>query len=93
VQIRTRDMHHHAELGVAAHWRYKEDAKQDQDFERRIVWMRQWLEKKDFGEETDGLQDAFDQEMEATRIYVLTPMGKVVELPKNSTPLDFAYSI
>ncbi|RLW71695.1 MAG: GTP diphosphokinase, partial [gamma proteobacterium symbiont of Stewartia floridana] len=47
VQIRTRDMHHHAELGVAAHWRYKEDAKQDQDFERRIVWMRQWLEKKD----------------------------------------------
>ncbi|RLW68444.1 MAG: hypothetical protein B6D71_13800 [gamma proteobacterium symbiont of Stewartia floridana] len=73
--------------------KYKEDAKQDQDFERRIVWMRQWLEKKDFGEETDGLQDAFDQEMEATRIYVLTPMGKVVELPKNSTPLDFAYSI
>jgi GTP pyrophosphokinase len=93
VQIRTRDMHHHAELGVAAHWRYKEDAKSDTDFERRIVWMRQWLEKKDFGEETDGLQDAFDQEMEATRIYVLTPMGKVVELPKNSTPLDFAYAI
>ncbi|MCG7897665.1 MAG: bifunctional (p)ppGpp synthetase/guanosine-3',5'-bis(diphosphate) 3'-pyrophosphohydrolase [Candidatus Thiodiazotropha weberae] len=93
VQIRTRDMHHHAELGVAAHWRYKEDAKQDKDFERRIVWMRQWLEKKDFGEQTDGLQDAFDQEMEATRIYVLTPMGKVVELPKNSTPLDFAYAI
>ncbi|MCG8486408.1 MAG: bifunctional (p)ppGpp synthetase/guanosine-3',5'-bis(diphosphate) 3'-pyrophosphohydrolase [Chromatiales bacterium] len=93
VQIRTRDMHHHAELGVAAHWRYKEDAKQDSDFERRIVWMRQWLEKKDFGEETNGLQDAFDQEMEATRIYVLTPMGKVVELPKNSTPLDFAYAI
>ncbi|MEJ2619775.1 MAG: bifunctional (p)ppGpp synthetase/guanosine-3',5'-bis(diphosphate) 3'-pyrophosphohydrolase [Candidatus Thiodiazotropha sp.] len=93
VQIRTRDMHHHAELGVAAHWRYKEDAKSDTDFERRIVWMRQWLEKKDFGEETDELQDVFDQEMEATRIYVLTPRGKVVELPKDSTPLDFAYAI
>ena len=93
VQIRTPDMHHHAELGVAAHWRYKENTKQDTDFERRIVWMRQWLEKKDVGEETDDLQDAFDQEMEATRIYVLTPMGKVVELPKGSTPLDFAYAI
>ncbi|MES9955238.1 MAG: bifunctional (p)ppGpp synthetase/guanosine-3',5'-bis(diphosphate) 3'-pyrophosphohydrolase [Candidatus Thiodiazotropha sp. 6PLUC2] len=93
VQIRTRGMHHHAELGVAAHWRYKEDAKEDTDFERRIVWMRQWLERKDVGGETGELQDAFDQEMESTRIYVLTPMGKVVELPKGSTPLDFAYAI
>jgi GTP pyrophosphokinase len=93
VQIRTREMHHHAELGVAAHWRYKEDAKQDRDFERRIVWMRQWLDKKDVGGDTGDLQDAFDQEMESTRIYVLTPKGKVVELPKDSTPLDFAYAI
>jgi GTP pyrophosphokinase len=93
VQIRTREMHHHAELGVAAHWRYKEKTKQDADFERRIVWMRRWLEKKDVGEETDLLQDVFDQEMEVTRIYVLTPKGKVVELPKGSTSLDFAYAI
>jgi GTP pyrophosphokinase len=93
VQIRTREMHHHAELGVAAHWRYKEDAKQDPDFERRIVWMRQWLEKRDTGEGVDGLQEVFDQEMESTRIYVLSPMGKVIELPKGSTPLDFAYAI
>ncbi|MCU7921642.1 MAG: bifunctional (p)ppGpp synthetase/guanosine-3',5'-bis(diphosphate) 3'-pyrophosphohydrolase [Candidatus Thiodiazotropha sp. (ex Dulcina madagascariensis)] len=92
VQIRTPDMHHHAELGVAAHWRYKENAKQDSDFERRIVRMRQWLDRK--GEsETANLLDGVDTEMEATRIYVLTPMGKVVELPKGSTPLDFAYAI
>ncbi|MCU7870472.1 MAG: bifunctional (p)ppGpp synthetase/guanosine-3',5'-bis(diphosphate) 3'-pyrophosphohydrolase [Candidatus Thiodiazotropha sp. (ex Lucinoma borealis)] len=90
VQIRTRDMHYHSELGVAAHWRYKENAKQDHDFERRIVWMRQWLERKD--ESGEGA-DLLDTEMEATRIYVLTPMGKVVELPKGSTPLDFAYAI
>ncbi|MCU7932085.1 MAG: bifunctional (p)ppGpp synthetase/guanosine-3',5'-bis(diphosphate) 3'-pyrophosphohydrolase [Candidatus Thiodiazotropha sp. (ex Codakia rugifera)] len=90
VQIRTRDMHYHSELGVAAHWRYKENTKQDNDFERRIVWMRQWLERKDENGESTDLLDA---EMEATRIYVLTPMGKVVELPKGSTPLDFAYAI
>ncbi|MBT3047726.1 MAG: bifunctional (p)ppGpp synthetase/guanosine-3',5'-bis(diphosphate) 3'-pyrophosphohydrolase [Candidatus Thiodiazotropha sp.] len=87
VQIRTREMHHHSELGVAAHWRYKENAKQDSDVERRILRMRQWLESSD--EAADGPES----ETEATRIYVLTPKGKVVELPKGSTPLDFAYSI
>ncbi|MGD9163896.1 MAG: bifunctional (p)ppGpp synthetase/guanosine-3',5'-bis(diphosphate) 3'-pyrophosphohydrolase [Chromatiales bacterium] len=93
VQIRTRDMHNHAELGVAAHWRYKENAKHDADFERRIVWMRHWLERKEFSDESGDLPDFLDTELEATRIYVLTPQGKVIELPKGSTPLDFAYSI
>ncbi|MCU7842766.1 MAG: bifunctional (p)ppGpp synthetase/guanosine-3',5'-bis(diphosphate) 3'-pyrophosphohydrolase [Candidatus Thiodiazotropha sp. (ex Monitilora ramsayi)] len=92
VQIRTSDMHHHAELGVAAHWRYKENTKHDADFERRIVWMRQWLEHKELSEAGE-LPDMLDAELEATRIYVLTPQGKVVELPKGATPLDFAYSI
>jgi GTP pyrophosphokinase len=89
VQIRTREMHHHSELGVAAHWRYKENARQDKDFEQRIVRMRQWLERKDGA----ALVEEGDNELETTRIYVLTPMGKVVELPKGSTPLDFAYAI
>jgi GTP pyrophosphokinase len=93
VQIRTRDMHHHAELGVAAHWRYKENARHDADFERRIVWMRHWLERREFSEENGDLPDYLDAELEATRIYVLTPQGKVIELPKGSTPLDFAYAI
>lgn len=93
VQIRTREMHHHSELGVAAHWRYKENAKQDRDFERRIVWMRQWLERKEEGAVSGALASGAESELEATRIYVLTPMGKVVELPKGSTPLDFAYAI
>jgi GTP pyrophosphokinase len=93
VQIRTREMHHHSELGVAAHWRYKENAKQDMDFERRIVRMRQWLERKDGGVDNAGLVDEEINELETTRIYVLTPMGKVIELPKGSTPLDFAYAI
>jgi GTP pyrophosphokinase len=93
VQIRTRDMHHHSELGVAAHWRYKENTKHDADFERRIVWMRQWLERKDLADTAGDNADFLDTELEATRIYVLTPQGKVVELPKGSTPLDFAYAI
>ncbi len=93
VQIRTRDMHQHAELGVAAHWRYKENAKHDADFERRIVWMRHWLERREFNEDNGDMPDSLDTEMEATSIYVLTPQGKVVELPKGSTPLDFAYAI
>jgi GTP pyrophosphokinase len=93
VQIRTRDMHHHAELGVAAHWRYKENARHDTDFERRIVWMRHWLERREFSDVNADLPDYIDTDLEATRIYVLTPHGKVIELPKGSTPLDFAYSI
>lgn len=93
VQIRTRDMHHHSELGVAAHWRYKEDTKHDADFERRIVWMRHWLELKDGGDENSGFLDRLDEDLVPTRVYVLTPHGKVVELPKGSTALDFAYAI
>jgi GTP pyrophosphokinase len=93
VQIRTYDMHHHSELGVAAHWRYKENTKHDEDFERRIVWMRHWLEFKDGGEEAVGFLAQFDSELEVTRIYVFTPQGKVVELPKGATALDFAYAI
>jgi GTP pyrophosphokinase len=86
-------MHQHAELGVAAHWRYKENAKHDADFERRIVWMRHWLERREFNDENGDMPDYLDTEMEATSIYVLTPQGKVIELPKGSTPLDFAYAI
>ena len=93
IQIRTRDMHHHSELGVAAHWRYKENTKHDADFERRIVWMRHWLELKDGGDESSGYLAQADPQMEATRVYVLTPQGKVVELPKDATALDFAYAI
>ena len=89
VQIRTREMHDHAERGVAAHWRYKEDGKGDAELERRIEWMRAWLEHP--GDSPEG-EDA-DAEFEARRIYVLTPDGKVVELPRGATAVDFAYAI
>ena len=89
VQIRTREMHDHAECGVAAHWRYKEDGKGDAELERRIEWMRAWLEQPG---DTREAEDA-DAEFEARRIYVLTPDGKVVELPRGATAVDFAYAI
>lgn len=94
IQVRTHDMHEHAERGVAAHWRYKESANQDQELERRIEWMRRWLEQQDDDAQPfDGSGIEADSEFEAKRIYVLSPQGKVVELPSGATALDFAYAI
>jgi len=93
VQIRTRDMHRHAELGVAAHWRYKESGQHDSEFERRVVWMRRWLELKDEAGDDEDLVDKLKTEFETSQIYVLTPQGKVIELPLGATSLDFAYAI
>jgi GTP pyrophosphokinase len=94
VQIRTWDMHRHAELGVAAHWAYKESKQHDDEFQRRVVWMRKWLELKNDGEEEGGdLFERFRSQFEPVHIYVLTPQSKVIELPKGATPLDFAYAI
>ena len=92
IQVRTREMHEHAERGVAAHWKYKESKQQDDELERRIEWMRRWLEQQDDdAQPLDGIDD--DTEYEARRIYVLSPQGKVVELPSGATPVDFAYAI
>ncbi len=93
VQIRTHAMHQHSELGVAAHWAYKEGKAQDSEFERRIIMMRNWLELKEEESGAEGFFDRFKSEFEPVQIYVLTPQGKVVELPKGATPVDFAYAI
>ena len=89
IQIRTHEMHEHAERGVAAHWRYKEQRGQNRDLERRIEWMRQWLEQRDDMDEQSQLQSDDEQQ----HIYVLTPQGKVIELGHGATPIDFAYAI
>ena len=93
VQIRTHAMHQHAEFGVAAHWAYKEAKGHDAEFQRRVVWMRQWLETKNEDEAAGERLERFKAEFEPAHIYVLTPQSKVVELPKGATPLDFAYAI
>jgi GTP pyrophosphokinase len=93
VQIRTWEMHRHAELGVAAHWAYKESKGHDTELQRRVVWMRNWLELKNEGDEAVDFVERFKDELEPVHIYVLTPRSKVIELPKGATPLDFAYAI
>ncbi|HED18672.1 MAG TPA: GTP diphosphokinase [Gammaproteobacteria bacterium] len=93
VQIRTRDMHAHAELGIAAHWRYKEGAHYDAGFEKKIAWLRQLLEWKEEEQSADDFVDRFKSESLDERVYVLTPQGKVIDMPVGATALDFAYHI
>jgi GTP pyrophosphokinase len=93
VQIRTHAMHEHAELGVAAHWRYKEGGKAEASFERKVAWMRQLLEAPREGEEDAGLLSGFNTELVEDRIYLLTPRGEVVDVPQGGTVLDFAYHV
>lgn len=93
VQIRTHEMHDENELGVAAHWRYKETTRQDSSVDSKILWLRQLLEWKDEVGETDADLEQFHNETVEERIYVFSPKGRVVDLPFGSTPLDFAYAI
>ena len=95
VQIRTREMHQHSEYGVAAHWRYKEGVlvRRDPAFEDRIAWLRQVLDWKDAIADTSDWLAAFKQSLFTDTIYVLTPQGKVVDLPTGATPVDFAYAV
>ncbi|HKB58810.1 MAG TPA: bifunctional (p)ppGpp synthetase/guanosine-3',5'-bis(diphosphate) 3'-pyrophosphohydrolase [Gallionellaceae bacterium] len=93
VQIRTRDMHHDSELGVAAHWRYKENRKSEAAFDDKITWLRQILAWKAELADVGGLQEQFRTELLHDRVYVLTPQGKVIDLVRGSTPVDFAYAL
>ena len=90
VQIRTQDMHDYAELGVAAHWSYKEGGKQTAAMEKSVATLRKLLEEK---HNDDALSDDFRSELFSDRVYVLTPAGKLIDLVKGSTPLDFAYAV
>ena len=93
VQIRTRDMHEHAELGVAAHWTYKEGGPRDALYQRKIEWVRRLLEPEDGAEAPRDLIEGMRAELFEDRVYVLTPKGEVIDLPRGATPLDFAYQV
>ena len=134
VQIRSFDMHAHAEQGVAAHWRYKEETAaavpssltpaptesaaspasaarareggrpsapaalamgggNDQGFERKVAWMRQLLETKEDGDDDAALLAGFKTDILEDRVYLLTPQGQVMDLPRGATVLDFAYHV
>jgi GTP pyrophosphokinase len=93
VQIRTEAMHRQAEFGVAAHWRYKEPgkaSKAEAAFERKVAWLRELLAWRD--EVADWGKTTKQARLDDT-VYVITPQGKVVDLPAGSTPVDFAYAL
>lgn len=93
VQIRTRDMHYIAEYGLAAHWRYKEGGKKDIHFEERIAWLRQLI---DWHRELSGAEEFLESvktDIFIDQVFVYTPKGEIKDLPKGSTPLDFAYRV
>ncbi|KAA3620339.1 MAG: bifunctional (p)ppGpp synthetase/guanosine-3',5'-bis(diphosphate) 3'-pyrophosphohydrolase, partial [Proteobacteria bacterium] len=93
VQIRTFDMHEENELGVAAHWRYKERSRHDQATDTKILWLRQLLEwKQEVGEGSEFFEQ-FRNDTAEERVYVFSPRGRVIDLPTGSTPIDFAYAI
>ncbi|GLR08384.1 GTP diphosphokinase [Mixta theicola] len=97
IQIRTRQMHEDAELGVAAHWKYKEgsggQARGAHGHEERIAWLRKLIAWQEEMADTGELLEEVRSQVFDDRVYVFTPKGDVVDLPAGSTPLDFAYHI
>lgn len=91
VQIRTYEMHHDSELGIAAHWRYKEGGTADRKYDQKIAWLRQLLDWKN--EIIESGQRKFDAKLFDDTIYALTPQGRIVDLPQGATPIDFAYRV
>ncbi|MBD8899641.1 bifunctional (p)ppGpp synthetase/guanosine-3',5'-bis(diphosphate) 3'-pyrophosphohydrolase [Rhodanobacter sp. DHG33] len=91
VQIRTHEMHRANELGVAAHWRYKEGGGADAEFEAKVAWMRKLLDTR--AEDEGKLAADLRTELMEDRVYLLTPRGEVVDLPHGGTVLDFAYHV
>lgn len=94
VQIRTWEMHEHAEYGVAAHWRYKEGGKHDEKFQKRLNYLRRLMEfGPDVSNDPEAFMDMLKSEVFQDRVYAYTPKGDIIDLPVGSTPVDFAYHI
>ncbi|MCH8093225.1 MAG: bifunctional (p)ppGpp synthetase/guanosine-3',5'-bis(diphosphate) 3'-pyrophosphohydrolase [Chloroflexi bacterium] len=93
VQIRTSEMDENAEFGIAAHWRYKEGRVRDDGFERRVDWLRSLMEWRQDVTDADDFVEAMKSDVFKDRVYVFTPHGDIIDLPVDSTPIDFAYHI
>jgi GTP pyrophosphokinase len=93
IQIRTPEMHINAEYGIAAHWRYKEGAARNEDYEKRILWLRSLMEWKQDVDDAREFLDSMKTDVFQDRVYVFTPKGDVIDLPAGSTPIDFAYHV
>ncbi|MCA9832927.1 MAG: bifunctional (p)ppGpp synthetase/guanosine-3',5'-bis(diphosphate) 3'-pyrophosphohydrolase [Thermomicrobiales bacterium] len=93
IQIRTWEMHHVAEYGIAAHWRYKEGSKSDQRLESKITWLRQLMDWRDEVADAEEFVESLKSDVFQDMIYCFTPAGDIIELPRGATPIDFAYRI
>jgi len=93
VQIRTSEMDENAEFGIAAHWRYKEGRVRDDGFERRVDWLRSLMEWRQDVTDAEDFVEAMKSDVFKDRVYVFTPHGDIIDLPVDSTPIDFAYHI
>lgn len=93
VQIRTKEMHRTAEYGIAAHWMYKEGRAVQSLLDRKTSWLREVIEAKDTTEDSKEFVDSIMKDFLGEYVFVLTPKGEIIDLPKGSTPLDFAYRI
>ncbi len=93
IQIRTRDMHRTAEFGIAAHWLYKEQVSGSDELDRHLSWFRQVLELQMDAETPGEFLEFLKLDLYQDEIFVFTPTGDVIQLPKGATPLDFAYAV
>ncbi len=93
VQIRTAVMDQNAELGIAAHWRYKEGANRDDAFEKKILWFRTLMEWRQDVEDASEFVDSLKTDVFQDRVYIFTPKGDIIDLPSGATPIDFAYHV
>jgi len=93
IQIRTREMHRTAEYGIAAHWRFKEDARSADELDRALHWFRQVLELQLDAKTPDEFLEFLKLDLYQDEIFVFTPTGDVIQLPKGATPIDFAFAV
>ncbi|MGF1910562.1 GTP diphosphokinase [Vibrio kasasachensis] len=93
IQIRTKQMHEDSELGVAAHWKYKEGGSSRSGYDEKITWLRKLLDWQEEMSDSGEMLDEVRSQVFDDRVYAFTPRGDVVDLPTGATPLDFAYHI
>ncbi len=93
IQIRTFEMHRTAEFGIAAHWKYKEKKSEDSTFTERLSWIREVLDWEGGLKDSKDFMQSLKTELYSNELLVFTPKGKVISLPKDATPIDFAYAI
>ncbi|MEN8905582.1 MAG: bifunctional (p)ppGpp synthetase/guanosine-3',5'-bis(diphosphate) 3'-pyrophosphohydrolase [Clostridiales bacterium] len=93
IQIRTWDMHRVAELGIAAHWKYKEGKQKHDDVDKKLAWLRQLLEWQKDMRDADEFMENLKIDLFTDEVFIFTPKGDVINLPAGATTIDFAYNI